>query len=104
MQELEDRGKERRWTHGPKFLFDLGKEATGGVTPYEMKDARETWYSKQRVKQFSNGTPDTGGIVLSSHAVGDNLIGYSDWSKPEFARQPIIRDSFFRSTGVLRDI
>ena len=40
---------EERWTHGPKYLFDLGKEATGGTTPYEMKDARDTWYSKQRV-------------------------------------------------------
>jgi len=103
MAEVESRGKERRWTHGPKYLFDLGKEATGGVTPYEMKDARETWYSKQRIKQLDNGTPNTGGIVLSSHSVGDNLKGYSSWEKPEFARQPIIRDSFFRSTGVLRD-
>ena len=25
-------GKQRRWTHAPDFLFDLGKEATGGVT------------------------------------------------------------------------
>ena len=33
---------------------------------------------------------------------GDNLKGYNEWAKPEFARQPIIRDSFFRSTGVLR--
>jgi len=103
MAELEARGKERRWTHGPDFLFDLGKEATGGVTPYEMKDARETWYSKQRIKKLDGGQRNCGGVVLSSHAVGDNLIGYSDWSKPEFARQPIIRDSFFRSTGVLRD-
>ena len=36
------------------------------------------------------------------NAVGDNLKGYNEWTKPEFARQPIIRDSFFRSTGVLR--
>ena len=48
------------------------------------------------------GVPFTGGVKLSSHAVGDNLKGYSAWSKPEFARQPIIRDSFFRSTGVMR--
>jgi len=101
-KELEEAGTEPRWTHGPKFLFDLGKEATGGVTPYEMKDARDTWYSKHRIKTEDDGVRNTGGIVLSSHAVGDNLIGYSDWSKPEFARQPIIRDSFFRSTGVLR--
>lgn len=101
-KEIEEAGTEPRWTHGPKFLFDLGKEATGGVTPYEMKDARDTWYSKHRVKTEDNGVRNTGGIVLSSHAVGDNLIGYSDWTKPEFARQPIIRDSFFRSTGVLR--
>lgn len=103
MLELEQRGKEARWTHGPKYLFDLGKEATGGTTPYEMKDARDTWYSKHRVKSIDGGVPNTGGVLLSSHAVGDNLIGYSDWAKPEFARQPIIRDSFFRSTGVLRD-
>lgn len=100
---LENQGKEPRWTHGPKYLFDLGKEATGGTTPYEMKDARDTWYSKHRVKSIDGGVPNTGGVLLSSHAVGDNLIGYSDWAKPEFARQPIIRDSFFRSTGVLRD-
>ena len=31
--KLAAEGKERRWTHGPEFLFDLGKEATGGVTP-----------------------------------------------------------------------
>lgn len=95
-------GKERRWTHAPEFLFDVGKEATGGVTPYEMKDARDTWFSKHRVKTEDDGKRHTGGIVLSSNAVGDNLIGYSGWEKPEFARQPIIRDSFFRSTGVLR--
>jgi hypothetical protein len=91
-----------RWTHGPEFLFDLGKEATGGTTPYEMKDARDTWYSKHRVKTEDKGTRHTGGVMLSSHAYGDNLKGYNEWSKPEFARQPIIRDSFFRSTGVLR--
>ena len=34
---------EPRWTHGPKHLFDLGKEASGGTTPYNMKDARDTW-------------------------------------------------------------
>jgi hypothetical protein len=105
--ELEAMGKEARWTHGPEFLFDLGKEATGGTTPYEMKDARDTWYSMHRVK--ANGPNDlitplqhTGGVMLSSHAYGENLKGYADWAKPEYARQPIIRDSFFRSTGVLR--
>jgi len=101
-REIEARGKERRWTHGPEYLFDLGKEATGGTTPYEMKDSRETWYSKWRMKKEDNGTIYKGGVLLSSDAVGDNLKGYSDWTKPEFARQPIIRDSFFRSTGVLR--
>ena len=68
-----------------------------------MKDARETWYSKERIKKIDGGQVNRGSVVLSSHAVGDNLIGYSDWSKPEFARLPIIRDSFFRSTGALRD-
>ena len=106
-RQLEEAGKQQRWTHAPEFLFDLGKEATGGTTPYEMKDARDTWYSKQRVKK--NGPTDlitplqhTGGVMLSSHAYGENLKGYGDWAKPEYARQPIIRDSFFRSTGVLR--
>lgn len=91
-----------RWTHGPKFLFDLGKEATGGTTPYEMKDARDTWYSKQRVARESDGMPYKGGYLLSSSAYGDNLKNFSSWAKPEFARQPVIRDNFFRSTGVLR--
>ena len=102
LEALANAGKERRWTHGPEFLFDLGKEATGGTTPYEMKDARETWYSKHRVASIDGGIVNTGGIVLSSHACGDNLKGYNEWAKPEFARQPIIRDNFFRSTGVLR--
>jgi len=93
---------EKRWTHGPKHLFDLGKEATGGTTPYEMKDARDTWYSKHRVAVESAGAQFTGGYSLSSQAVGDNLNNYSSWTKPEHARQPIIRDSFFRATGVLR--
>ena len=91
-----------RWTHGPQHLFDLGKEAAGGTTPYNMKDARDTWYSKQRRAVEEDGKVNTGGYVLSSTAVGDNLKHYSSWTKPEFARQPIIRDSFFRSTGVLR--
>lgn len=90
---------ERRWTHGPKYLFDLGKESTGGVTPYEMKDPRDTWYSKHRVKELDDGKRHTGGVAISSQAYGDNLKNYHDWTKPEFARQPIIRDSFFRSTG-----
>ena len=104
---LAAEGKQRRWTHAPDFLFDLGKEATGGVTPYEMKDARDTWYSKERVKahgpkEMIGQLQYTGGVLTSSNAVGDNLKGYNEWAKPEFARQPIIRDSFFRSTGVLR--
>ena len=105
-EELEKlaAGGGRRWTHGPEYLFDLGKEAAGGVTPYEMKDARDTWYSKHRVAHLDNGLRHTGGVILSSHSFGDNLKDYSDWSKPEFARQPIIRDNFFRSTGVLRKI
>ena len=89
-------------SHGPEYLFDLGKEVANGTTPYEMKDSRETWYSKQRVKEHSDGVPYTGGVKLSSHAYGDNLKNYNDWSKPEFARQPVIRDNFFRSTGVMR--
>jgi len=93
-----------RWTHGPKYLFDLGKEVTGGTTPYEMKDARDTWFSKQRVKTNSDGMLDTGSYQLSSQAVGTNLKGYGNWAKPEFARQPVIRDNFFRSTGVLRSV
>ena len=100
--EEEAAPMEKRWTHGPEFSFDVGKETAGGVTPYQMKDERDTWYSKQRLKEFQDGVPFTGGVKLSSHAVGDNLKGYSAWSKPEFARQPIIRDSFFRSTGVMR--
>merc|ERR1719310_1520452 len=96
LERLAKKGTERRWTHGPEYLFDLGKEATGGTTPYEMKDARDTWYSKHRIKAEDNGQRQTGGIVLSSHAYGDNLKGYNEWTKPEFARQPIIRDSFFR--------
>merc|ERR1719198_2554388 len=103
-RQIEEAGKAPRWTHGPEFLFDLGKEATGGTTPYEMKDARDTWYSKHRVKSEDGGKRHTGGIVLSSHACGDNLKGYNEWPKPQFARQPIIRDSFFRSTGVLRGL
>jgi len=102
LERLANQTVERRWTHGPEFLFDLGKEATGGTTPYEMKDSRDTWYSKHRIKTEDNGVRHTGGIMLSSHACGDNLKGYNEWTKPEFARQPIIRDSFFRSTGVLR--
>ena len=102
MAALMAKGKERRWTHGPEYLFDLGKEVANGTTPYEMKDSRETWYSKQRVKEHSDGVPYTGGVKLSSHAYGDNLKNYNDWSKPEFARQPVIRDNFFRSTGVMR--
>lgn len=93
-----------RWTHGPKYLFDLGKEVTGGTTPYEMKDARDTWFSKERVKSINGGSLDTGSYMLSSHAVGTNLKDFSSWSKPEFARQPVIRDNFFRSTGVLRSV
>jgi len=91
-----------RWTHGPKYLFDLGKEATGGTTPYEMKDARDTWYSKQRVATLNDGAPYKGSYLLSSANVGDNLNGFSSWTKPEFARQPIIRDNFFRSTAGAR--
>ena len=77
-----------RWTHGPQHLFDLGKEAAGGTTPYNMKDARDTWYSKQRRAVEEDGKVNTGGYVLSSTAVGDNLKHYSAWEKPEFARQP----------------
>lgn len=107
------------------------------MTPFDMKDSRDTWYSKQRAAHESEGVPHKGGCtlhdsrthlpfsvclppssrqtevrligepflvadVLSSSAYGDNLKNYAMWSKPEFARQPVIRDTFFRSTGVLR--
>jgi len=42
--------------------------------------------------------------MLSSQTVGLNLKDFNSWEKPEFARQPIIRDNFFRSTGVLRSV
>lgn len=95
---------EPRWTHGPKYLFDVGKEVAGGTTPYQPKDKRDTWFSRQRVASENSGLLDTGSYLLSSHAVGSNLKDYHDWTKPEHARQPIIRDSFFRSTGVLRSV
>ena len=92
----------RRWSHGPEFMFDLGKEVTGGTTPYETKDARDTWYSRQRVKRETDGQQHLGDYVTSSFVVGNNLKDYKAWSKPQYARQPTIRDSFYRSTGVLR--
>jgi len=104
MEALASASKEPRWTHAPKYLFDLGKEVEGGVTPYDQKYARDTWYSMQRVKSLNGGIIDKGTVMLSSDAVGVNLKGYSGWSKPEFARQPVIRDNFFRSTGVLRSV
>ena len=63
LERIANAGSERRWTHGPEFLFDLGKEATGGTTPYEMKDSRDTWYSMERVKALNDGQHQTGGIV-----------------------------------------
>eukprot|EP00967_Tisochrysis_lutea_P079465 scaffold108776_cov32-Tisochrysis_lutea.AAC.2 len=93
---------ERRWTHGPEFLFDLGKEAMGGTTPYEMKDARDTWYSKHRLAKETAGKQFTGGYATMSSAVGENLKDFNAWTKPEYARQPVIRDNFYRSTGVMR--
>jgi hypothetical protein len=101
-QKAASEPQPRRWSHGPDHLFDLGKEATGGTTPYEMKDSRDTWYSKHRVAREDDGARHTGGYVLSSHACGHNLKNFNTWTKPEFARQPVIRDNFFRSTGVLR--
>mmetsp|Transcript_50091 Transcript_50091/g.108556 ORF Transcript_50091/g.108556 Transcript_50091/m.108556 type:complete len:247 (-) Transcript_50091:258-998(-) len=102
LAEEASRKPEPRWSHGPKYLFDLGKEATGGTTPYEMKDSRDTWYSKHRVAAENDGALNAGGYALSSRAYGDNLKNYNSWTKPEFARQPVIRDNFFRSTGVLK--
>mgnify|MGYP001321392303 CR=1 FL=1 len=92
----------KRWSHGPARLFDVGKEATGGTTPYNPREARDKWYSHTRVIEENDGVPHRGGYSTSSIVVGDNLKGYSGWSKPEFARQPIIRDSFYRTTGALR--
>ena len=42
----------------PVFLLSLlgaacgPTYATGGTTPYEMKDSRDTWYSKERMKNM----------------------------------------------------
>lgn len=104
MDRIARAPKEVRWTHAPKYLFDLGKEVENGTTPYDQKDARDTWFSMQRVKSLNGGIIDKGTVQLSSDAVGTNLKGYNSWSKPEFARQPVIRDNFFRSTGVLRSV
>lgn len=91
------------WTHGPKWLFDVGKEEEGGTTPYNMKDARDTWYSRNRGVYSTNNPGEKtryGPNQLSSQQFGygcDNV----KVSRPAFARLPIVRESFFRSTGIL---
>lgn len=88
--------------HGPKHLFDIGKEDMGGNTPYCMHDARDTWFSKNRTAFSTKNVgqeKNYGGYQLSSQSYGYGSE-HVNWSKPAFARLPIVRDNFFRSTGI----
>lgn len=94
---------EPSWTHGPKFLYDVGREEEDGSTPWNMKDGKDTWYSRFRSPYASNN-PEMqtryGSLSASSqtYGYGNDRVNFA---RPAFARQPIVRDSFFRNHGIL---
>lgn len=93
----------RSWPHGPKHLFDVGRAECGGVTSYEKKDPRDRFYSHHRTAYSTNcpgAKKNYGPYMLSSQSYGYGQEGVKV-ARPAFARMPIVRDTFFRSTGIL---
>merc|ERR1711988_731409 len=88
-------------THGPKHLYDVGK--AGGETRFNNKDPRDRWYSPSDIAYSTNNPGEKkncGSYILSSHSYGYNSDEIK-LAKPPFARQPVVRENFFRSTGIM---
>ena len=97
--EEEAAPMEKRWTHGLAFSLDVRRRRGRRDAVPDEGRARHV-VLEQRLKEFQDGVPFTGGVKLSSHAVGCQPQGLLRVVQAPLARQPIIRDSFFRSTGV----
>mmetsp|Transcript_18177 Transcript_18177/g.46893 ORF Transcript_18177/g.46893 Transcript_18177/m.46893 type:complete len:259 (+) Transcript_18177:131-907(+) len=100
LKTLKEEGKP--WTHGPDFLFDVGKPSLGGETPYSMYDARDTWYSKSRQPLLSNRVGET--KRMGPYRTYNQVYGQGSenvhLTKPAFARTPFIKDNFYRASGI----
>eukprot|EP01018_Ginkgo_biloba_P002397 Gb_21373 [translate_table: standard] len=84
---------------GPKYLYDIGKTA---VTEHCMKCHKETFYCPHRIAYgTSNPTleKDTGNLKTMSEEVGSTAKQFN-YSKSEYARKPIVQDTFFRKQNV----
>lgn len=90
------------WSHGPEFLFDIGKQSLGGETPYSIHDARDTWYSKSRQALLSKRPEDE--KRMGPYRTFNQVYGQGSenvtLTKPAFARTPFIKDNFFRASGI----
>jgi hypothetical protein len=90
------------WSHGPDFLFDVGKPSLGGETAYSIYDSKDTWYSKSRQALLSMRPDET--KRLGPYRTFNQVYGQGSenvtLSKPAFARTPFIKDNFYRASGI----
>jgi len=100
LRSLED--KVKPWTHGPDFLFDIGKPSLGGETPYSIYDSRDTWYARSRQPLLSKNKTESkrmGPYRTFNQVYGQGSENVS-LTKPAFARTPFIKDNFYRASGI----
>lgn len=90
------------WSHGPQFLFDIGKPSLGGETPYSIFDAKDTWYSKSKQALLSQrpGEVKRTGLYRTFNQVYGQGSENVTLSKPAFARTPFVKENFYRSSGI----
>jgi hypothetical protein len=90
------------WSHGPAFLFDIGKPSLGGETAYSIHDARDTWYSKTRQTLLSRNADSE--KRMGPYRTFNQVYGQGSenvtLTKPAFARTPFIKENFYRSSGI----
>jgi len=85
---------------GPKYLYDIGRNAD---TQFCMKCSRDKFYNPNIVKKDPSDIPQkrlgSSRNYLSSisYGVGANQLSGEG---SVFARRPLIRETFFRQTGV----
>mmetsp|Transcript_46625 Transcript_46625/g.120275 ORF Transcript_46625/g.120275 Transcript_46625/m.120275 type:complete len:146 (-) Transcript_46625:125-562(-) len=87
-------------TQVTSHLYDIGRD---NVTEFSQKCARDTFYDKSKIAYSTYNPGSQKRLGPHSMYVSSGEYGklQGDFTRPEFARQPIVRETFFRTRGIL---